>query len=101
MLLEMYSTKASQLIAAFLSSALNFLSGVTVPGTNISFFRLFGTILLATVFITLFRRFLGMEFDINVQRPLKDGMKDRRSVRRAKSYQRRVQRSNKFSKNSN
>lgn len=100
-MLIMYTNNALQLISVFIGNAFNFLNGVTVPGTNISFFKLFGTLLLATVFITLFRRFLGMEFDINVQRPLKDGMKDRRSVRRARSYQRRVHNSNKFSKNSN
>lgn len=79
MSLTMYSSKATQLISTLLSSAYTFMSSVIVPGTNISFFTLFGTLLLGTVFISLFRRFLGMDFNIRTSSKIRDEIKASKS----------------------
>lgn len=57
-----FTSDASIAITGFLGNIILFMSSITVPGTNISFFGLLATALIFSVFVGAFRRMLGMDF---------------------------------------
>ena len=63
MILEVFSftSNAQYSIQVIIQSAIYFVTHVTVPGTNVSFFKLMCMVLLFSVFIWAFRKMLGVE----------------------------------------